>query len=76
VSATNDASDALRIRRVLPVPRDRVFDAWLDPASLARWMGTGEGAEVTALEPKVGGKFRIVMRHRGGRSRTGRVSGY
>jgi len=66
VSAPNDASDALRIRRVLPVPRDRVFDAWLDPASLARWMGTGEGAEVTALEPRVGGKFRIVMRHRGG----------
>jgi len=66
VSATDDSSDALRIRRVLPVPRDRVFDAWLDPASLARWMGTGEGAEVTALEPKVGGKFRIVMRHRGG----------
>ncbi len=66
MSATDDSSDALRIRRVLPVPRDRVFDAWLDPASLARWMGTGEGAEVTALEPKVGGKFRIVMRHRGG----------
>ena len=66
MSATDDASDVLRIRRVLPVPRDRVFDAWLDPASLARWMGTGEGAEVTALEPKVGGKFRIVMRHRGG----------
>src|SRR5438034_1192980 len=53
-------------RRAIPVPRDRVFDAWLDPASLARWMGTGEGAAVTALEPKVGGKFRIVMRHRGG----------
>ena len=65
MSATNDSSDALQIRRVLPVPRDRVFDAWLDPASLASWMGTGEGAEVTELEPNVGGKFRIVMRHRG-----------
>jgi uncharacterized protein YndB with AHSA1/START domain len=43
-----------------------VFAAWLDPASLARWMGTGEGADITALEPKVGGKFRIVMRHGGG----------
>ncbi len=66
MSPTHDSTDALQIRRVLPVPRDRVFDAWLDPASLARWMGTGEGAVVTALEPKVGGKFRIVMRHRGG----------
>jgi len=66
VSPTHDSADALVIRRLLPVPRDRVFDAWLDPVSLARWMGTSEGAEVTALDPKVGGKFRIVMRHRGG----------
>ncbi len=66
MSATHDSSDALQIRRVLPVPRDRVFDAWLDPLSLARWMGTAEGAEVTTLEPKVGGKFRIVMRHSAG----------
>jgi len=58
-------SEVLVIRRVLPVPRERVFAAWLDPVSLARWMGTGEGADVTALDPKVGGKFRIVMRHRG-----------
>jgi uncharacterized protein YndB with AHSA1/START domain len=62
----HDSSHVLEIRRVLPVARDRVFDAWLDPVSLARWMGTGEGAEVTTLEPKVGGTFRIVMRHRGG----------
>jgi len=54
------------IRRVIPVPRERVFAAWLDPVSLARWMGTVEGADVTALDPRVGGKFRIVMRHRGG----------
>jgi len=58
-------SEVLVIRRVIPVPRERVFAAWLDPVSLARWMGTGEGADVTALDPTVGGKFRIVMRHRG-----------
>jgi uncharacterized protein YndB with AHSA1/START domain len=51
------------IRRVLAVPRERVFAAWLDPVSLARWMSTGEGADVTALDPRVGGTFRIVMRH-------------
>ena len=58
-------SEVLVIRRVLPIPRERVFAAWLDPVSLARWMGTGEGADVSALDPTVGGKFRIVMRHRG-----------
>ena len=25
-----------------------MFAAWLDPVSLARWLGTGEGADVTA----------------------------
>jgi len=66
MSSTQDSAEVLVIRRVLPVPRERVFAAWLDPVSLARWMGTGEGADVTALDPRVGGKFRIVMRHGGG----------
>ena len=65
MSSTHDPAEPLVIRRVLPVPRERVFAAWLDPVSLARWMGTSEGADVTALDPRVGGKFRIVMRHRG-----------
>jgi uncharacterized protein YndB with AHSA1/START domain len=65
MSSTRDSAEAVVIRRVLPVPRERVFAAWLDPVSLARWMGTGEGADITALDPRVGGKFRIVMRHRG-----------
>ena len=65
MSPTHDSAEVLVIRRVLPVTRERVFAAWLDPVSLARWMGTGEGAEVPALDARVGGKFRIVMRHRG-----------
>ena len=65
MSSTQDSAEVLVIRRVLPVPRERVFAAWLDPVSLARWMGTSEGADVTALDPRVGGKFRIVMRHGG-----------
>ncbi len=66
MSSTHDSAEVLVIRRVLPVPRERVFAAWLDPVSLARWMGTSEGADVTALDARVGGKFRIVMRHGGG----------
>src|SRR5439155_2924934 len=65
MSSTRDSAEVLVIRRVLPVPRERVFAAWLDPVSLARWMTAGEGADITALDPRVGGKFRIVMRHRG-----------
>jgi uncharacterized protein YndB with AHSA1/START domain len=55
------------IRRFLPAPRERVFAAWLDPLSLARWMHPGGEATATAeVDARVGGRFRIVMKHSGG----------
>jgi uncharacterized protein YndB with AHSA1/START domain len=50
------------IRKILPASREEVFDAWLDPEGMRRWMCPGPvtSAEVT-LEPRVGGRFRIVM---------------
>jgi uncharacterized protein YndB with AHSA1/START domain len=60
-----DPAGPLVVRRLLPVPRERVFAAWLDPASLARWMCPGDVTGATVeLDPRVGGTFRIVM-HRG-----------
>jgi uncharacterized protein YndB with AHSA1/START domain len=60
----DEAGAALVVRRIIPVPRERVFAAWLDPASVAVWMSpgpvTGAAAEIDA---RVGGRFRIVMRH-------------
>jgi uncharacterized protein YndB with AHSA1/START domain/DNA-binding transcriptional ArsR family regulator len=51
-------------RRLLPVPRERVFAAWLDPVSLAQWMRPGDVARATVeVDPRVGGRFRIVMTH-------------
>jgi uncharacterized protein YndB with AHSA1/START domain len=51
------------VRKRLPASREAVFDAWLDAAAMSEWMcpGTMTGSEVT-LEPRVGGRFRIVMR--------------
>jgi uncharacterized protein YndB with AHSA1/START domain len=62
--AGEDPDDVLVVRRVLPAERERVFAAWLDPASLAAWMRPGgmTGALVE-LDPRVGGRFRIVMQH-------------
>lgn len=54
----------LTVSRILPAPAARVYDAWLDPAVLARFMTTcqdGAGARVTN-DPRVGGSYEIVMR--------------
>ena len=54
------------VRRFIPVPRERAFAAWLNPASLVQWMLPGDvtNANVEA-DPRVGGAFRIVMEHGG-----------
>lgn len=53
----------LTVTRRIAAPAKRIFDAWLDPKMLARFMTPGEGMTVphAATDPKVGGKFRIVM---------------
>jgi uncharacterized protein YndB with AHSA1/START domain len=52
------------VRRFIPVPRQRAFAAWLDPASVVRWMLPGDVAHSTVeLDARVGGRFRIVMEH-------------
>ncbi len=59
-----DDSGVLVVRRVIPVPRERVFAAWLDPVGMARWLCAGKVTRATAeLDPRVGGAFRIVMHH-------------
>jgi uncharacterized protein YndB with AHSA1/START domain len=57
-----ESGETLVLRRIIPLPRERVFQAWLDPASLAQWMRPGGATDATAeVDPKVGGRFRIVM---------------
>lgn len=62
MSPARSSGETLVVRRFLPVPRERVFAAWLDAASLAQWMrpkGTTDAR--VEVDPRVGGKFRIVM---------------
>ena len=62
MSGTTPAGQALVVRRFIPVPRERVFAAWVDAGSLARWMRpTGITDARVELDPRVGGRFRIVM---------------
>lgn len=54
----------LTIERVIPAPREKVYDAWLDPAALTKFMTPGPEMTVPKAEtdPKVGGTFLVVMK--------------
>src|SRR5262249_9413879 len=51
-------------RRTISAAGERVFNAWLGPATLARFMLPGDASHATAeVDARVGGQFRIVMAH-------------
>ena len=54
---------SLKLERTIPGPCEAVFDAWLDPASLRRFMTPGPSVTVAeaSVDPRVGGRFKIVM---------------
>ena len=60
----DDSGIVLVITRVFDAPRERVFDAWLDPdQAIAKWIGPRSvAAEALELTPKTGGHYRIHMR--------------
>ena len=52
----------LHLERVLDVPRERVFAAFVDPAQLAAWWGpAGFTAPGIDLDAREGGLYRITM---------------
>jgi uncharacterized protein YndB with AHSA1/START domain len=54
---------SLRVVRRLAARPEEVFDAWIDAESLRAWMCAGATHVASAeVDPRVGGKFRIVMR--------------
>ena len=59
----------VRVQRAYTHSPERVFDAWLDPALLGRWMfGPAiRDEEIVRLtvDPRVGGKFSFVVRRQG-----------
>ena len=39
-----ERANKLVIRKIMPVPREKVFAAWLDPEGMRRWMCPGATA--------------------------------
>ena len=67
MSDEQSSAEVLVERRVLPAPREHVYAAWLDAASLATWMVPRAGGSAAAeVDARVGGRFRIVMHHADG----------
>ena len=61
--AAADDTLTLVLTRVLDAPREAVFKAFTDPAQMSRWMGPASiTAEVTELDLREAGGYRIVMR--------------
>jgi len=58
----------LEITRLFAAPPARVFDAWLNREEWQSWIGPeGLNCEVPLLEPRVGGRYRIIMHLTDGR---------
>jgi uncharacterized protein YndB with AHSA1/START domain len=55
---------ALILKRAIPAPREKVFDAWTTPELIAQWFCPGENYSVAIAEfdLTVGGAFRLGIR--------------
>jgi uncharacterized protein YndB with AHSA1/START domain len=53
----------LTARRTIKAPPDRVFNAWLDPAMMAKFMSPGPDMHVREArsDARVGGRFYVMM---------------
>jgi uncharacterized protein YndB with AHSA1/START domain len=57
------ATAAVVVRRTIAAPAEELFDAWLDPQAMGIWMRPGSiQTTVAKLDPRVGGRYEIVMR--------------
>lgn len=69
-AATGIKTGKIVVKRSIPATVDELFDAWLDPESLAQWMLPGDHRRNTvSVDARVGGAFEVVMHHQDGSKR-------
>lgn len=60
------STTTLTMTRQFNVPSEKVFDAWLNPDMMRKWLFTLEGTnKVARNEPKAGGNWEIVDHREG-----------
>ena len=62
--SASSGGNTLVVRKRIPVSREEVFDAWIDPQGMRIWMCPGNvlAADVR-MDPRVGGSLLIIMRN-------------
>ena len=60
---TSSSDLTLNITRKIKAPAEAVYNAWLNPEMLAKFMIAGEGVSIPRAEadPREGGRFTIIM---------------
>jgi serine/threonine protein kinase len=74
--ATRTPDSTIRLQKTIAAPVEQVFVAWTTPASMADWYAPTDEftTPIAEADPRVGGKYRVGMKHRG-REYTNIVSG-
>src|SRR5580704_3491902 len=66
--STTTLNPVLQVRRVFDASPEELFDAWFEREQWQAWIGPeGCQCDVPVLEPKVGGRYRILMHLTDGR---------
>jgi uncharacterized protein YndB with AHSA1/START domain len=69
MTTPHDDEGTLVLTRTLDAPPARVFDAWLNREEWQAWIGPeGVQCEVPLLEPRLGGRYRVLMHLSGGQT--------
>lgn len=66
---TDAVGDYVRLTRLIRAPRQKVYDAWLDPEIRKQWWCASPEMKpgVSEIDPTVGGKYRSGMIDPGGK---------